>query len=118
MLNQERETVVSSNSKDVSYVNASQQICSYAVRPSPSELSSFPPRLFVFIIIIIYFNFKLGFIPWQWYYNKTQHTNNTSHKITQHTKLHTHNNKLRRMKIQQSQLQLYKVVLLIKISML
>jgi hypothetical protein len=24
------------------------------------------------------------FTRWQWYYNKTQHTNNTSHKITHH----------------------------------
>jgi glycosidase len=27
--------------------------------------------------IIIYFNFKWVFARWQWYYNKTQHTNNT-----------------------------------------
>jgi hypothetical protein len=26
----------------------------------------------------------MGFARWQWHYNKTQHTNNTSHKITQH----------------------------------
>jgi hypothetical protein len=36
------------------------------------------------IIIIIYLNCKWGFTWWQWYYNKTQHTNNTHH-----TKLHT-----------------------------
>jgi hypothetical protein len=29
----------------------------------------------IIIIIIIYFNFKWVFTRWQWYYNKTQHTN-------------------------------------------
>jgi hypothetical protein len=26
----------------------------------------------------------MGFTRWQWYYNKTQHTNNTSHEVTHH----------------------------------
>jgi hypothetical protein len=25
----------------------------------------------------------MGFYPWKWYYNKTQHKNTHSHKITQ-----------------------------------
>jgi hypothetical protein len=31
----------------------------------------------IILFIIIYFNCKWIFIWWQWYYNKTQHTNNT-----------------------------------------
>jgi hypothetical protein len=31
------------------------------------------------VFIIIYFNCKWVFTRWQWYYNKTQHTNNTHH---------------------------------------
>jgi hypothetical protein len=37
--------------------------------------------IYLFIYLFIYFNCKLGFTWWQWYYNKTQHT---SHKVTQH----------------------------------
>jgi hypothetical protein len=33
-----------------------------------------------FFFIIIYFNCKWVFTRWKWYYNKTQHTNNISHK--------------------------------------
>jgi hypothetical protein len=31
----------------------------------------------------------MGFYPVAVYYNKTQHTNNTSHKITHHTQTNT-----------------------------
>jgi hypothetical protein len=34
---------------------------------------------FIIIIVIIYLNCKCVFIRWHWYYNKTQHTNNTHH---------------------------------------
>jgi hypothetical protein len=34
---------------------------------------------YITIIIIIYFYCKLVFTRWQWYYNKTQHTNNAHH---------------------------------------
>jgi hypothetical protein len=34
----------------------------------------------------------MGFYPWQWYYNKTQHTNNTHHIQTKHsTQNYTYN---------------------------
>jgi hypothetical protein len=32
-----------------------------------------------FIVIIIYLKWKWVFTLWQWYHNKTQHTNNTHH---------------------------------------
>jgi hypothetical protein len=32
-----------------------------------------------FFISFIYLNWKCVFTGWQWYYNKTQHTNNTHH---------------------------------------
>jgi hypothetical protein len=41
--------------------------------------------IIIIIIIIIYLNCKWDFTPWQWYYNKTQHTKiHISHKITHH----------------------------------
>jgi hypothetical protein len=33
----------------------------------------------VFAVVIVYLNCKWVFTRWQWYYNKTQHTNNTHH---------------------------------------
>jgi hypothetical protein len=39
--------------------------------------------------IIIYFNRKLAFTQWQWYYNTTEHTNKTSQKITHTLKQNT-----------------------------
>jgi hypothetical protein len=33
----------------------------------------------IIIIIIIYFNCKCVFTRWKWYYDKTQHANNTHH---------------------------------------
>jgi hypothetical protein len=39
----------------------------------------------IIIIIIIYLNCKWVSTRWHWYYNKTQHTNNTHHTITHHT---------------------------------
>jgi glucan phosphoethanolaminetransferase (alkaline phosphatase superfamily) len=39
----------------------------------------------IIIIIIIYFNCKWVFTRWQWYYNETQHTNNTQHKLNKIT---------------------------------
>jgi hypothetical protein len=36
-------------------------------------------KINMLVIIIIYFNCKWVFTRWQWYYNKTQHTNNTHH---------------------------------------
>jgi hypothetical protein len=38
------------------------------------------------VYYIIYLDCKWVFTRWQWY-NKTQHTNNTSHKITLHTQI-------------------------------
>jgi hypothetical protein len=32
-----------------------------------------------YVLFFIYFNCKWVFTRWQWYYNKTQHTNNTHH---------------------------------------
>jgi hypothetical protein len=68
------------------------------------------------------------FTRWQWYYNKTQHTNNTSHKILHHAKkntahkttqtikdtLHAMNTMQIQLQLQQIQLQLqlYKLILI------
>jgi hypothetical protein len=41
--------------------------------------------LLLLLLLFIYLNCKWVFTQWQLYYNKTQHTNNTSHKITHHT---------------------------------
>jgi hypothetical protein len=41
--------------------------------------------------LFIYLNRKWVFTRWQWYYNKTQHTKHTSHKITHHTQNSTQN---------------------------
>jgi hypothetical protein len=43
-----------------------------------------------YFIISIYFNCKCVFSRWQWYYNKTQHTNNTTIKQNS-TQNYTHN---------------------------
>jgi amino acid permease len=71
--------------------------------------------------IIIYFKCKWVFTLWRWYYNKTQHTNNThhtkqhttlkqsrAHKTTQTIKdtLHTMNTVQIQLQLQQIQLQL------------
>jgi hypothetical protein len=47
--------------------------------------------LLLLIIIIIYFNCKYVFTRWQWYYNKTQHTNNTPHSNKHSTQNYTNN---------------------------
>jgi hypothetical protein len=61
---------------------------------------------------------------WQWYYNKTQHTNNTSHKITHkqntaHKVTQTIKGTLHTMNTMQIQLQLQlNKLILIKYSIL
>jgi hypothetical protein len=45
-----------------------------------------------FFIIIILFNCKWVFTQWQWYYSKTEHTNNTLKWNTAHNKGHTTHN--------------------------
>jgi hypothetical protein len=51
-------------------------------------------KMQISFFIFIYFDCEWAFTQWQCYYNKTQHTQPTSHKITpgsnktQHTKLH------------------------------
>jgi hypothetical protein len=62
----------------------------------------------------------MGFTRWQWYYNKTQHTNNTAHsnKTTQTIKdtLHTMNTTQIQLQLRQIQLQpqLNKLILIKK----
>jgi hypothetical protein len=57
------------------------------------KIKARPPMMMINIIIVIiisiYLNCKWDFPRWQWYYNRTQHTNNTprSNKA-QHTRLH------------------------------
>jgi hypothetical protein len=42
---------------------------------------------------IYYLNYKGVFTRWQWYYNKTQHTNNTHRTQTKHSIQNYTNNK-------------------------
>jgi hypothetical protein len=59
----------------------------------------------------------MGFTRWQWYYNKTQYINNTSHKLVHHTQTkhstqnYTNNKGHTTMQIQ-LQLQLSKLILI------
>jgi hypothetical protein len=71
-------------------------------------------------LIIVYFNCKWIFTWWQWYYNKTLHTNNT-HRTKQHTTLkqnrahkttQTIRDTLHTMNKMQIQLQSYKLTLI------
>jgi hypothetical protein len=69
-----------------------------------SVLDIMPDSFHNILFITIYFNCKWVFNRWQWYYNKAQHTNNTTIKRnTEHKTIHTINT-IHRMKIQQSQL--------------
>jgi hypothetical protein len=62
--------------------------CSVVLQPPHAEVLTW--NLSGEIIIIIYFNCKWVFIRWQWYYNKTQQTNNTTIKWnTAHKTTHT-----------------------------
>jgi hypothetical protein len=72
--------------------------------------------IIVIIIIIIHLNCKLVFTRWQWYYNKTQHINNTPHTNKHSTQ--TINDALHTMNTMQIQLQLQQIQLQLKLNKL